>query len=509
MRRILLLLVSFVMAAALRAQAPAGFYTSTDEDAGFSFHCPNLYQPLPVPPGDPVLVARYLKKGSPAAELLLLRITKPRVVTPSPGDVRREVEESDEERKPRTHEEALQERLRVDSLEEFLEKRLSKAKVQSREEVKGRKFQYSQVLFSLKGRKGIAFSYDCSSYWGVLLATVGEDEFDGEVRQLTKSGQSIEWTERSDDSAEWERFYRLRPQYLNPEFRLERRRGLVRGWKGIDTTNYLILHNSKDTALLAAIENDIEAIRSLYEELFPAVRPVEAVSVVRLCKDREEYLSYGGAKQSAGYWNSVRQELVMYDNVGGQQGSRLGNRDSLIVLYHEAFHQYIHYAVGELPPHSWFNEGFGDYFSGAVIYKNSQRVKKIGSNPWRLGTIQKAIADAKQVPLVDLIQAEQSEYYQPDKARLYYAEGWSLIYFLNNAPVVRKNEAWQQILPVYFETLKAVYQLNRSELPEGASLEAKEEAGKQAREVAVKEAFRGIDLAELEAEWKAYTTRVR
>ena len=41
--------------------------------------------------------------------------------------------------------------------------------------------------------------------------------------------------------------------------------------------------------------------------------------------------------------------------------------DTLAVLYHEAFHQFIFYSVGEVAPHSWFNEGHGDYFSGADV----------------------------------------------------------------------------------------------------------------------------------------------
>ena len=38
---------------------------------------------------------------------------------------------------------------------------------------------------------------------------------------------------------------------------------------------------------------------------------------------------------------------------------------TLAVLYHEAFHQYIYYSVGKVAPHSWFNEGHGDYYAGA------------------------------------------------------------------------------------------------------------------------------------------------
>ena len=61
----------------------------------------------------------------------------------------------------------------------------------------------------------------------------------------------------------------------------------------------------------------------------------------------------------------------------GHGGRRTSNRDSLLVLYHEAFHQYIYYAVGEVAPHDWFNEGHGDYFSGAVIPTYGKKVTRL------------------------------------------------------------------------------------------------------------------------------------
>jgi len=63
-------------------------------------------------------------------------------------------------------------------------------------------------------------------------------------------------------------------------------------------------------------------------------------------------------------------------------------KDSLRVLYHEAFHQYIHYAVGDVAPHSWFNEGHGDYFAG-----HNYRGRKFKSDVfrWRTGIIANAL----------------------------------------------------------------------------------------------------------------------
>ena len=84
---------------------------------------------------------------------------------------------------------------------------------------------------------------------------------------------------------------------------------------------------------------------------------------MRVCGDRKEYHEYGGPGGSAGYWNSGSEELVFYD----ASRSKKIDDDTVSVLYHEAFHQYIYYSVGNVAPHSWFNEGHGDYYAGADL----------------------------------------------------------------------------------------------------------------------------------------------
>ena len=36
-------------------------------------------------------------------------------------------------------------------------------------------------------------------------------------------------------------------------------------------------------------------------------------SVVRVCANRDQYVSYGGPPSSAGFWNSATEELVLFD----------------------------------------------------------------------------------------------------------------------------------------------------------------------------------------------------
>src|SRR6185295_6401863 len=153
--------------------------------------------------------------------------------------------------------------------------------------------------------------------------------------------------------------------------------------------------------------------------------------------------SYGGPPSSAGYWNSNAEELVLYVDKDN------GIRGTWAVMNHEAFHQYIFYFYGNIAPHSWYNEGTGDFYAG-LEYKNKRfTLKKFD---WRVSTIKdgiqqdegilkdkEAFKDPNKrgiVPLKDFVRFSQAEYYNAGNNKYQldghrnYAQGWSFIYFL-------------------------------------------------------------------------------
>lgn len=245
-----------------------------------------------------------------------------------------------------------------------------------------------------------------------------------------------------------------------------KKRKVIKGWKTLDTENYLLLYDEEvDSGLVKDVARQIEAIREqIYEVLFPSDRPITAVSVVRICKDRAQYMRYGAPGGSAGYWSPGEKELVFYDD---------NSDDSLRVLYHEAFHQYIHYSVGDFSPHSWFNEGHGDYFAGHDFKGGKFREKEF---QWRKGlaaTLKSAWkADLKDdstkayPDLLEWLAWPQGRYYGRNDYGLgggqNYALGWSFVWFLRTT---RKKE-YQQILPTYFDTLKGLITEERDRIRE-------------------------------------------
>jgi len=281
-------------------------------------------------------------------------------------------------------------------------------------------------------------------------------------------------------------------------------RYLVKGWDVAVSPkkNYIILYNTmgKRNDLLARIIGErIEQIRAqVYEIQFPPAAKIEAVCIVRICGSAAEYHQYGGPGGSAGYWNSDTEELVFYDASPRKEP----DDDTLAVLYHEAFHQYIYYSVGEVSPHSWFNEGHGDYYAGSKYLSKKFNIRPFN---WRVGIIKEALvkgackpeADdpkkpsdmdegmpddeggpAKRVvwdrskggytPLEYFVKMTQGEYYSYPSVS--YAQGWSLIYFLREfVPKNPKwNEKWGKILGTYFDTLKTEANKDKPLVPKKA-----------------------------------------
>jgi len=243
----------------------------------------------------------------------------------------------------------------------------------------------------------------------------------------------------------------------------------VPGWWYMESENYFIVTNTsgKRKTRINDLKRRLEAMRELYERDFPPVKPITAVSIVRVCKDMQSYRHYGGPPGSGGYWNSAAQELVIF-----HRGEKNFARS---VLNHEAFHQYIHYACGEINPHIWYNEGHADYYGGAEVIGNRAVIRV---NKMRVDTIRGALRTGTYVPLKKFLRYTQAQYYR--NAQLCYAQGWSLVYFLTRG--VDKAHPWHRILAVYFKTLL--------------------DTGKPKQ--ALDTAFKGVDLPALDAAWKKF-----
>jgi hypothetical protein len=523
-RSVLFVFVGLASTAAT-AGAQGGYTTEKHPDLGLTFPRARDYEQVPTQPNEPTIVLHFVEKLPQGAhesqksmrpEMYVLWIdhvpdppgVAPRTgggsepPPPAPGgDPKGTGEKEKPEPKPE---------LPINTFERFVEQRLSEFKLTAGEDDKRSRQGWSAREYTLapkKGKglakmKGWACAYSRPERTVVFLGLASEEDFDKHTKIWRASSDKVDFAEPEESSSAKLDILYARSKLSDIPFRIDVRKKLVRGWQAQDLDNYIVVYDTPDQPLMRKVFRDLELIRKEYEKLFPPDKPVTAVSTVRVCKNRDEYLSYGGMPHSAGFWNSQSQELVLYDAEKVERDWKKSDADTFIVLYHEAFHQFIHYSAGELPPHSWFNEGTGDFFSGAML--KDGKMRGIGANPWRLPLIQMAIEQDLTVPWSAIIRYEQKQYYA--NAAICYAQGWSMIYFLRTCKQVAAKPEWARILPTYFEVLKSSYaeELSKLDATKKDDPAARGVAGLTARGRAVDAAFQGVDLEALEAAWRTY-----
>ena len=292
------------------------------------------------------------------------------------------------------------------------------------------------------------------------------------------------------------------------------------GWYSIDTANYVFLSNSNNRPFIEILAKEIEMVREkVYAKHFPPRNKESSLSPVRVLDNESEYYQYGGPMGSAGYFNSASGELVLFVKFDDESKSA-SMAKCRSVMYHEAFHQYVHYAIGDVSPHSWFNEGHGDYFAGLVLGGGSYRVQPFD---WRVKFLREHLQGNRDLlPLRTLIRLPQSEYYT--NASLKYSQGWAFIYYLRS---VTKNKKHQAILDTYFAHVADNIEAFRQKKKEGKEDDApgggevvpgipglkmfnfadREKVEKILSE-AVDKAFAGIDLEALDKEFRAFVEKL-
>lgn len=545
----LLLATVAVLAGAPLARAQAGYKTFENKLKGITFVYPTTHAELPLPPTEVMVVAKYVMKTQPEelkriderwfqAQTPFLEVFRFALPTTKTGGGAGK----DGAGKAPTAGESPSKEAGKDAAKDKVQQPASDAPPEMTWEQfvggirgwtvtevpkKPGHFELRQPGGGARGRGGPeAIGYLVRKIEGnTVLGVAGFSFAAGEKTlesQVTRMATSLKLLgEGADDRAEadLDKLY-ASGKFKAVEWRKQARAKMAAGWKALDTENYLIVHHSTNASLIKRIARDIEAMRAFYGEQFPPSKPIEAVAVVRVCRTLDEYHEYGGPQGTGGYWHPVNEELVFFDYSYTMQqmdsrekralgGQRLTDDDSLLVLYHEALHQYMHYAVGEFAPHDWFNEGYGDYFSGAVVGESTGRVMRVDPSPWRIHLAKDMLEFGDGfLALKDVLNADRATFYNPQRAGNYYAAAWSFVFFLKHDKAALAHPQWSKLLATYYATIKESFAKESQGLAEG-DRGGREVASFKARKAALAKMLDGVDLLALEAAWKKYVVGMR
>ncbi len=298
--------------------------------------------------------------------------------------------------------------------------------------------------------------------------------------------------------------------YANSTLRGVEQRRKVRsrmpaGWVAHDTENFILITNSPDKKLVQDALVDLEVMRKVYVTHFPPIETVEAVSTVRLCDSFKDYMDYGAPAGSGGYWNHIDEELVVFDTRNSPPGMKAildKKATTLTVLYHEGMHQYHFYSNGQAAPASWFNEGYGEYFGGAIVDRQKQVISRIDKNKLRMDWVKEMQKQKAWPDLRSMLKMSQGEFYG-DRVMDNYAMGWALCYFLETERAKKDGRPeWQAIPENYLKHLRAAADARRKKLGKDVPKDWITMFKDEMQEEAFKATFASVDIDALEVAWK-------
>jgi hypothetical protein len=237
----------------------------------------------------------------------------------------------------------------------------------------------------------------------------------------------------------------------------------IDGWWYAETPNYVLTSDltTRNRRLATEIQRDVELMRSAYTKLIPPLKPVEEVSVIRVFRERSDYLNYVGGKLkwSGGLWMPNKKELVISPI---EIINKKNKRDLMLkVVYHEGFHQYLFYALDRLQTPIWFNEGHATFFESCRVYQNRDTIQII-ENDRRRRDLEILLKRRKPPDLRKVILMDYGEFIvnnktdaQSDKLRRqHYALSWALVYFLRKGAHLYESN-YDEVCPAVIAKLQA------------------------------------------------------
>lgn len=245
-----------------------------------------------------------------------------------------------------------------------------------------------------------------------------------------------------------------------------------------ETTHYRV-RSDLTSAKCRAYAEHLEAMRPVYEQALGLPPPPGSERAeVLLFNTREGYHSYveftAGDRQehTLGSFMPWYGQLMCFEDPE--------ERETLDVLYHEGFHQYMSRVLPRAP--IWFEEGMAEYVGASRVERGKATASGLVQSG-RLRNLQMALRYGWRPPSFPALMTQsKAEFYGVD-APLKYAQAWSVVHFLRQADAGRGRD----LLEGYIRRLAA---------------------GDQAAE-AFLSSFGRENVADLESRWRRYVDALK
>jgi len=228
----------------------------------------------------------------------------------------------------------------------------------------------------------------------------------------------------------------------------------LKDWWSLDTRHYILLSNLKNRnhSLVRELPVSLDIARNIFEIVIPPPQAITAVSVIRIFATPAEYVNYVGPELewTGGVWMPNRKELVIKPQ---DWGSNRDQRESILrTVTHEAFHQYLFYALFPRSTAPWFNEGHACYFENMSVQNQRIRIDESERFVERL-------LETMQHPsfkLDSILSYDYPQFYVDNASQreLNYAMAWGLVYYLRRGALTQQGHSYS-LIPARYITAVA------------------------------------------------------
>ena len=209
---------------------------------------------------------------------------------------------------------------------------------------------------------------------------------------------------------------------LSAQEKIGKARGKIKiTWSELNTKNYKIEYEGAIPVQTAhKIGQELEDILVQYQGLFRFKSSKKML--VRFMDSENTYEQVGGDPRMAGFYNPGSGYLVI---------KQMPFYELVPVVYHEAFHQYLHSFVGDVRIPIWFNEGMAVYFEGM---QRDEKSKTKGLSPklikrGKIRMVKDAINTRTQIPLETLLKVTHEEFHDKENEALYYSQSFAVMFY--------------------------------------------------------------------------------
>jgi len=215
------------------------------------------------------------------------------------------------------------------------------------------------------------------------------------------------------------------------------------------TSRHYVIYTDVQRRVAADYARHMDQVFDEYAKRFSTFRRKhEGAMPLYLFRNESDYLEFLAkrgvpARNSGGMFVYNRKVSGLFVFIGDKS-----RQEVIETLQHEGFHQFAFKYIGANLP-IWANEGLAQYFEDGIVVGTKMHLGL--ANARRLRAVQQALEKDEHISFEKLMTISSRDWAKqlnrnPDQALMYYAQSWTVAYFLIHAEKGRYRKAFENYL---------------------------------------------------------------